>query len=159
MKNRSIDTTNAVPIIQLWGNLLVPLQSDISDSQAEWLRRELLDRIRWTEVSGLVIDVSGVSMIDSHLCGLLAALASGAELMGVTSVLSGLSPEIVMTLQAMAIDLDDMEPVLSLEEALERLGVHPYRDAGEDFEEPSLDEGPVRRSWSGVSGIARSEMP
>jgi rsbT antagonist protein RsbS len=126
MKHSKFATTDAIPIIQLWGNLLVPLQGDVTDSQAERLRGELLRRIRESDVSGLVIDASGVSVIDSHLCGLLARLAAAAELMGVRSVLCGLSPDVVMTLQAMAIDLGEVETALSLETALDRLGVrHP----------------------------------
>jgi rsbT antagonist protein RsbS len=129
-------TTYAIPIIQLWGNLLVPLQGDISDSQAERLQGELLVRIRQTGASGLAIDVSGVSVIDSHLCALLANLVSAARLMGVTSVLCGLTPEIVMTLQAMGIELEHVETALSLELALERLGV----SAGSDTPTPGVPE-------------------
>jgi len=38
MKHQATSTTDTIPIIKLWGCLLVPLQGDISDSQAEWLR-------------------------------------------------------------------------------------------------------------------------
>lgn len=129
--------TFAIPIISLWGNLVVPLQGDVSDSQAARLADELLHRIRHTGATGLAIDVSGVSVIDSHLCALLADLVAAAGLMGVDSVLCGLTPEIVMTLQAMGIELDNVETVLSLEAALEHLGVGAGR--GRDAEPTTLD--------------------
>ena len=140
MRNSYATSSDTIPIIHLWGNLLVPLQGDISDSQGEWLRTELLRRVRATDVTGLVIDVSGVSVIDSHLCALLANLAAAVQLMGVASVLCGLSPEIVMTLQSMAIEIDNMEATLSLEEALERLGGPPERSLRSSLEQGASEE-------------------
>lgn len=152
-RNKLALDAERIPIIHLWGNLLVPMQGDISDSQAEWLRRELLHRIRNTDVSGLVIDVSGVGVIDSHLCGLLASLAAAAELMGVRSLVCGMTPDIVMTFQAMAIDFGDLEPAPSLEEALARLGLRPERKAEKDVEPAGYSMGAVR---NGVQDIERS---
>lgn len=154
MKSERPGTAETIPIIQLWGNLLVPLQGDISDAQAEWLRRALLRRIRETDVDGLVIDVSGVSVIDSHLCGLLANLAAAAELMGVASVLCGLSPDVVMTLQAMGIELE-MDPALSLEEALERLGAYPGRDSDVPDDDDAVDDDLPAGVWRGTADISK----
>ncbi|MFW5875432.1 MAG: STAS domain-containing protein [Myxococcota bacterium] len=116
---------NSIPVIRLWDNLLVALQGDLGDAQAERLRTELLDRIRRTGAEGLILDVSGVTVIDSHLCSVLAGITEAAALMGVESMLCGLSPEIVMTLQAMGIDFGSVETALSLEDALEALGIGP----------------------------------
>jgi rsbT antagonist protein RsbS len=149
MKEKWIRSEDAVPIIQLWGNLLVPLQGEISDSQAERLHRDLLQRLRTSEATGLVVDVSGVSMIDSHLCAQLSKWAGAAEFMGVTAVICGLSPEIVMTLQAMDIDLTGMESARSLEEALERVGIHPDGGAHHGRERTPLD---VERDADRVHG-------
>lgn len=126
------DFTHSIPVIRLWGNLLVSLQGDITDAQAEQLRARVLQRIRTSEAEGLIIDVSGVSVIDSHLCSVLASITEAAGLMGVHSMLSGLNAEIVMTLQAMGIALDGMETYLSLEDALESLGVGPHAHTEHD---------------------------
>jgi rsbT antagonist protein RsbS len=117
--------THTIPVIQLWNNLLVPLQGDISDAQAEQLRTELLQKSCAIEADGLIIDVSGVSVVDSHFCAVLASITEAARLMGVHSMLCGLSPEVVMTLQAMGIELGGIETWPSLEEALEVLGIGP----------------------------------
>lgn len=113
---------STVPIIQLWGVLVVPVQGDVSDSQAGRLRDAILERIRKTAAQVLVIDVSGVAVLDSHLCSLLTDIAAAARLMGLASVVCGLGPEIVMTLQAMGIELGDVETAPTLEIALERFG-------------------------------------
>lgn len=159
MKNTSIKHADSIPIIKLWGNLLVPLQGEVSDSQAERLQRELLQRIRSTDVEGVVVDVSGVSVMDSHFCRLLANLTSAAELMGVTSVLCGLRPEIVMTLQAMDIDLADMEPALSLEEALERVGLTVQRSSRTHHDVEAFDDDETVSDASPTRKTIRGEKP
>ncbi len=112
-----------IPVLKMWDQLLVALQGDVSDRQADELSRTVLTRIRDVAVSGLIIDVTGVLTLDSHLCSVLARLASAARLMGVRSILCGLSPEVVMTLQAMDIELDEIETMGTIEEALETAGI------------------------------------
>jgi rsbT antagonist protein RsbS len=102
---------------------VVPLQGDVTDSQMETLQATLLERIRQKGPRGLVIDASGVWLMDSHLCAVLGRIAGAARLMGTRPVLAGLSPGVVMTLDQMGIGLDGIETALGLESALERLGL------------------------------------
>ena len=115
------------PVIQLWGRLVVPLQGDITDTQMERLTARVLEHIRERGADGLVLDVSGVWMVDSHLCAALARLAAAAQLMGVRSVLCGLSTDIVMTLLSLGFELRGVETSLGLEDALAQLGVRVER--------------------------------
>jgi rsbT antagonist protein RsbS len=112
-----------VPVIELWGHLLLHLQGDLTDTQMDAVSEAVLDRIRLRGADGLVIDASGVWMVDSHICAALARLAGSARLMGVPSVLCGLGPEVVMTLLGMGFDLDHVQTTLGLESALELLGI------------------------------------
>ncbi len=112
-----------IPIISLFGHLLVPLQGDVTDSQMDRLRAQVLERIRRTGTDGLIIDASGVWMMDSHLCAVLGALAKAARLMGAQPVLCGLGPGVVMTLQTMGVELGGVDTALNLEGALKLLGV------------------------------------
>jgi rsbT antagonist protein RsbS len=123
-----MQTATAIPIIELWGNLLVPLQGEILDSQADELETRLLLRVRDRGADGLVIDASGVWMMDSHLCATLGRLAAAARLIGARPVLCGLGPAIVLTLQAMGFDVGTVETAIGLEEALETLGVTVARE-------------------------------
>ena len=116
---------NSIPVIELWGRLVVALQGDVTDSQLERLRDVVLHRIRERGATGLVIDASGLSIVDSHLCAVLGRLGDGARMMGTRTVLSGLSPAVVVTLTEMGIGLSGVDTALSLEAALEQLGVRP----------------------------------
>lgn len=113
----------AVPIVKLWEHLLVPIQGELTDQQAAELSADVLDAIHQTGATSLLVDVSGVAVMDSHLCATLARLAASARLMGARSIVSGLTPEIVMTLQTMGVEMEEIQTTLSLEEALLMLGI------------------------------------
>jgi rsbT antagonist protein RsbS len=140
-----MDNLVAIPVLSIYRRLLVSLQGDVSDSQMEELTRTVLKRIHETNAEGLVIDTSGIWMMDSHMCAVLGRLAAAARLMGARPVLSGLSPSIVMTLQTMGIDLSGVETALGVEEALETLGLEVYErrsdEADDDLDLGSEEDG------------------
>lgn len=121
-----------IPVISLWGQLLVPLQGEVSDRQMANLSSEVLARISANDgAESLVIDASGVWLIDSHLCAALARLAHASRLMGVPTVLCGLGADIVLTLQSMGFELSGIVTALGLDEALEKLGITVVKRAPE----------------------------
>src|SRR6187401_1886617 len=71
-----------IPIIKLWHLLLVPLQGELTDELAGQLTNEVLEQIHKFGSSGLVIDITGLWLVDSHLCAVLSQLSSAASLMG-----------------------------------------------------------------------------
>jgi rsbT antagonist protein RsbS len=112
-----------IPVIQLWQRIVVPLQGDITDETAAVLVDDVLRTIRDTSAAGLVIDVTGMWTMDSHLCHVIANLAAAAKLMGTPTVICGMSAPIAMTLQTMGADFRLAQTALTLEDALEGLGV------------------------------------
>lgn len=118
---------DVIPVIELWGHLLVPLQGDIGDQQMQDMIDDVLRRIASQGADGLVIDASGIWLVDSHLCAGLGKLATAASIMGVPSVLCGLSSEVVMTLQNMGFELSEVRMAATLEHALEKLGIFVQR--------------------------------
>lgn len=118
-----------LPVIRLWNHILVPLQGDIHDGLASRLRDKVLEDIRAFGAHGLIIDVTGVWTLDSHLCAVLTDIAACARLMGTLTIICGMSAEAAMTLQMMDIDMRSMKTALSVEEAFESLGVRPQKPA------------------------------
>ena len=126
------DEDDKVPVIEIWDFLLVPLQGDITDSQAETLRETTLSRIQANGSRTLIIDASGLALVDSHLCALLADLARAARLMGTRTLLCGLDPGVAQTLMEMDMSLNGIECVMSLEQAFSRVGIgylRPQQDS------------------------------
>jgi len=120
-----------VPVIRLWARLVVVLQGDISDEVAARLMDDVLEEIRRSGAAGLVLDVSGILVVDSHLVHVLSNLAQAALIMGTPAVVCGMSPEVAMTLQMMGAEPKFMQTALTLEDALKRLGVRVEIDEDE----------------------------
>lgn len=132
-----------IPIIKLWRLLLVPLQGELTDDLADQLTSEVLDCIYRDGSSGIVIDITGLWMVDSHLCSVLTQLSASARLLGARTIISGLKPDIALTLETMGIELHTIDTALDLEGALVTLGLrNPEELMGDD--EDDDPPGPTR---------------
>jgi rsbT antagonist protein RsbS len=141
-----------IPVIQLWQRIVVPLQGDVTDETAAVLVDDVLRTIRDTSAAGLVIDVTGMWTMDSHLCHVIANLAAAAKLMGTPTVICGMSAPIAMTLQTMGADFRLAQTALTLEDALEGLGV--TATVTEIDPEDPLDE-PTSSAHATLDALAR----
>jgi len=135
------DKYNGIPIIKLWHLLLVPLQGELTDDIADQMTSEVLERIHQDGSSGLVIDITALWMVDSHLCSVLSQLSAAASLMGAKTVICGMKPEIALTLETMGVQLGSTATTLTLEGALEVLGARtPQFDDRESISAPLVTD-------------------
>jgi rsbT antagonist protein RsbS len=116
----------------------------MTDELANQLTTEVLERIHQLGCSGLIIDITGLWIVDSHLCAVLSQLSSAAALMGARTFISGMKPEIALTLETMGVQLKGVSTTMDLESALELLGMRGP-DSDLEISERSLDAflGPV----------------
>ena len=110
-----------IPIVELQGNLLVSLQGELSDRLVAQIKDDVTNRIARTRVDGLVIDVSGIEIMDSYISRSILDVGMMAKLMGVNTVISGMDPMIAMTLVEMGLDFSGVMTELNLDTAVERL--------------------------------------
>ena len=110
-----------IPIIKLYSNLIVPIQGMLGDSVITQLQGDVTMRIEEVGPKGLVIDVSGMQMMDSFMTRTIRDLALTARLMGVHTVVCGLSAGVALTLVEMGLEIPGIETTLNLERALEVL--------------------------------------
>jgi len=110
-----------IPIIKLHDNLIVSIQIALSDELVMQLRDDITTEIERTASRGLVIDVSGIDVMDSYISRAIRDISLIARLMGVRTVISGMDPMIAMTLVEMGMDLKGVSTGLNLESALDLL--------------------------------------
>jgi rsbT antagonist protein RsbS len=125
------------PIIRLYDNLIVPLQGTMSDDSVCRLREDVTARIGVESAYGLILDLSALAFMDSFVTRVVRDLALIARLMGVSTVVCGLSPDIAVTLTDMGLDLPGVMTALNLERAIEAL----FRMRDEDARELRLTLG------------------
>jgi rsbT antagonist protein RsbS len=123
-----------IPLIRLYGNLIVSIQVSLTDSMVDDLTADVTRAIERDPIQGLILDLSGVDLMDSYLTRCIRDLALTARLMGVTTILCGLRRAVVVTLVEMGLDIPGVTTALNLERALEAL---TRRAAEEDRDEQS----------------------
>ena len=110
-----------LPILRVAGNLLVSVNLDLDDASAEDFQHDVLEAIERFSPGGLVVDISGLEIVDSYVARVLADTASMARLMGVPTVIAGMRPEVAATLVQMGFMLEGVLAALDVDDALERL--------------------------------------
>lgn len=110
-----------VTILKLKDNIIVPIQVELHDRSAQQLQIDILQKIETTRAKGLLIDISGVTMVDSFMGRLLGETAKMAGLLGAETVLVGMKKEIVITLIQLGMPLKNLNTALNIEDGLERL--------------------------------------
>jgi rsbT antagonist protein RsbS len=118
-----------IPIIKLHGNLIVSIQVALSDQLVARLKDDITLEIDRTGANGLIIDLSGIDVMDSYISRSIRDIGLIAQLMGVKTVISGIDPMIAMTLVEMGLDLTGVQSTLNLEAAVELLS--PERRAND----------------------------
>jgi rsbT antagonist protein RsbS len=121
------DHAGTVPVLALGDVLLVTLQGELHDGAAEQLKDDLAHRIAAgpVPVGGVVIDISGVEMVDSFLGRILAEIAANAHLLAARTVLAGMRPAVAITLVELGLTLPGLVTALDVERALSLLGRAP----------------------------------
>jgi rsbT antagonist protein RsbS len=110
-----------VPIIPLEGFLLVSIQQDLTDAEAEGLQQRLLETLSSWRACGIVIDVSGMDVVDSYFCRVLRDTAAMSSLMGARTAVVGMNPAVAVTLTELDLTMPGVHTDLSLERGLEWL--------------------------------------
>lgn len=121
-----------IPIIRLYGNVIVPVQVGLTDELVRQLKDDVTREIERVGAAGLVLDLTGADAMDSYITGAIRDLSLMARLMGVRTVISSLAPTIAVTLVEMGMELSGVATALNLEAALEMLR------APEDATEPTV---------------------
>ncbi|MET9993958.1 STAS domain-containing protein [Streptomyces mutabilis] len=116
--------TGHVPVLRLGDVLLVTLQGDLHDSTAQQLQQDLAETISSSGARGVVIDISGVEIVDSFLGRVLAEIAGQTELLAARTVVVGMRPAVAITLVELGLSLPGVHTALSTEVAMELLAEH-----------------------------------
>ncbi|SDD18875.1 STAS domain-containing protein [Streptomyces prasinopilosus] len=107
-----------VPVLRLGDILLVTLQGDLHDSTAQQLQQDLSETIVSAGVTGVVIDISGVEIVDSFLGRVLAEIAAQASLLAARTVVAGMRPAVAITLVELGLTLPGLLTALDTQAAM-----------------------------------------
>jgi len=116
---RDVLSELSTPIIQLWQDvLLAPVIGTLDSQRAQNMAERLLESIADTRAKVVIVDVTGVSMIDTIVGEFLIEMFSAVKLLGSDVILTGIKPEIAHTLVKLGIDFNMVIIKRDLESAL-----------------------------------------
>ena len=125
----------STPVLPVRERLLIlPIIGVIDPQRARQLTEQLLHGIRTNRAKVVVMDITGVPVMDANVANHLVQTVEAARLLGATVIVTGLSPEIAQTLVTIGVDLAKMTTVGDLQGGIEQaerlLGytVAPVRD-------------------------------
>jgi rsbT co-antagonist protein RsbR len=96
----------SVPILPVTDSTLVmPLIGDLDAARLADIRDRALHAIGGSQARRLLLDVTGVPIVDSQVAQGLLGVAQAARLLGAEVVLIGIRPEVAQTIVGLGLDL------------------------------------------------------
>jgi len=110
----------STPVTQLWtGLLFLPVVGLIDSKRAQDIMNNSLHKISDTNSQCFILDISGVSVVDTAVANHLIKITKATRLMGCESIISGVSPSIAQTMVELGIDIGDIRTTSDMKGALE----------------------------------------
>ena len=117
---------DTIPILKLGDFLLVTIQVDMHDRLAMRLQDDLTQRIVQVKARGVLIDISGLEMVDSFIGRMLANIALMARVLDAETVVVGMRPAVAITLVELGLSLKGVRTALNVDQGmvlLRQLGI------------------------------------
>ena len=99
-------STPLIPIVD--GVVVMPLIGSLDSSRAQQVIETLLSGVVHNRASTVILDVTGLPVVDTQVASVLLGAAQTVKLLGAEVVLTGISPEVAQTLIGIGTDLSSM---------------------------------------------------
>jgi rsbT co-antagonist protein RsbR len=99
----------STPVLQIRDQILVlPLIGTIDSARAAQIVEQLLNSIVDTQASVVILDITGVPVIDTAVANHLIKTIQAAKMLGADTIITGISPANAQTLVTLGVDLSMM---------------------------------------------------
>ncbi len=109
----------STPIIPVMDRIIVmPLIGNIDSRRAQDITRALLAGIRQQRAKIVILDITGVPLVDSNVASHLNKTIQAARLKGARTIVTGISDAVAETIVDLGLDWDGIETVSDLQTGL-----------------------------------------
>lgn len=116
---RSVIRELSTPLLPLADHVIaMPLIGVIDSGRASAALETLLTGVVAHQASTVVLDVTGVSVVDSQVADAILRAARAVRLLGAEVVLTGLQPHVAQTLVTLGIEVSDMVTLRALKDGI-----------------------------------------
>jgi len=118
-KQQALIMEMSTPVMQLWDNiLLLPVVGLVDSKRVQLIMETALQKILDYQAKLLILDIQGVPAVDSAVANHLIQITKATRLMGCTSIVTGISPEISQALVNLGIELGDIQTQATLKDGV-----------------------------------------
>ncbi|UQA63493.1 AAA family ATPase [Polyangium aurulentum] len=109
----------STPIIEVWdGVIAVPLMGAVDDQRSEDIMGRLLDRISRASCRSVILDLTGVEVVDPHSAERIVRIVQAARLLGSRVLVTGIRPAVAQAMIHLGADLTGLTTRATLRDAL-----------------------------------------
>lgn len=124
-KLQTIEEQNAAirelstPVMEVWDDILVlPIVGTVDTSRSMDIMNTLLNHLVAGHAKCVIIDITGVEVVDTKTADYLLKVARAARLLGTRCVLTGMRPAVAQTLVEIGADISELATLRNLKEGL-----------------------------------------
>lgn len=111
------------PVIPVFeGVMVTPIVGALDSARAQRMREDILAEVERRRTRVLIIDITGLSVVDTAVANSLLQTAQAAQLLGAQPILVGITPAVAETIVALGVQLGELRTAATLQEGL-RIGL------------------------------------
>lgn len=100
---------------------MVSIQGEIQDSHTVTLQDELSEKVVHTGAKGVLLDISGLDIVDSFIARTIANISSTTRLLGAHTVVVGMQPAVAITLVELGLSMVGVKTSLNIDRGIAML--------------------------------------
>jgi rsbT co-antagonist protein RsbR len=109
----------STPILEIWDDVLaLPIIGVIDARRSSEMMERLLEEVARKRSRFVIIDITGVELVDTSTADHFIKLVRAVELLGARCMITGVSPAVAQTLVSLGVDLGALTTLQSLRHAL-----------------------------------------
>lgn len=109
---------DVIPVMRIADTLLVTLQGDLDDATVIRIENQLTEEVARTGAAGMLIDVSGLTAVDSFVARVLARIVAMIRLLGAQAAIVGIQPAVAITLVELGVPMGHLNTALNAQQGL-----------------------------------------
>jgi rsbT antagonist protein RsbS len=109
---------DAVPIMRIGDTLLVTLRGDLDDATVIRIEEQVTKEVARIRAKGTLIDVSGLSVVDSFIAKVIARVVAMIRLLGSEAAIVGIQPAVAITLVELGVPMGHLDTALNAEQGM-----------------------------------------
>jgi rsbT co-antagonist protein RsbR len=110
----------STPVVKLWdGIVAVPLVGTLDSARSQTVMERLLQALVDSGSPFAILDITGVSAIDTQVAQHIMKTIVAAQLMGAQCIISGIRPQIAQTIVSLGIEFGEIVTKANLADALQ----------------------------------------